>query len=84
MSEWVSANNPPEMHEGEYGWLTSEPVLVYYRGGSMEVAVYEDRSDDFMQVNPSWSSCDGERWDVTSDVLFWTPLPEKPEEVEGE
>ena len=72
---WKPVTEPPELVEGEWGELTSGPVLVITKYESMAVATFERWPDE---VELRWMTTCSERWDITSSILFWQPLPEPP------
>ena len=71
---WKPVTEPPELVGGDWGELTSEPVLVFTNSESMKVATFEHWPADELR----WMTTCSERWDITNDVLFWQPLPEPP------
>jgi hypothetical protein len=72
---WSSPAAPPAMRPAEdapYGWPASQPVLARYDSAEMAVVTYEqmDESDP-----PQWVTSCSERWNVSSRVVAWRPLP---------
>ena len=72
---WKPATEPPEIFPNDWADLVSEPVLVFTKSGSMQVATFEQWLDT---NEPAWMTTCSERWDITDDVLFWQSLPEPP------
>ncbi len=77
---WKPVTEPPEIFPNDWSDLTSDPVLVFTKSGSMEVATFEQWLDT---NKPVWMTTCSERWNI-SDVLFWQPLPEPPTQGEKE
>ena len=77
LSGWVSISaRQPELSPSEYGWLESEKVLFYIRGGKQLVA-FRKQIDDDCPVR--WCSDCSEGWDITEEVTHWLPLPPAPD-----
>ena len=73
--KWTPVSIPPDMRMGEYGWLTSEPVLGFTRWGQMQVVTYEQIDED---CAPRWNTNCSERWDATDSLMYWVNLPQPP------
>lgn len=69
---WNPVSEPPELVNGPYGWPSSVPVLVI-EGKTHRVMTYEQIDED---CKPQWFTKCAERWDLTSTVTHWMPLPE--------
>ena len=77
---WKSVSEPPELFEDDWGILSSEDVFVFTEYGSRKIARFERWPDE---LESRWmTTCCSERWNITSSVLFWQPLPESP--IQGE
>ncbi len=74
MNTWHSVDNPPPLSTGEYGWLSSNPVLVYDKYGDYRVATLEQMDED---LEPIWYEQSFERWKLTA-ITHWQFLPEPP------
>ena len=78
---WKPVTEPPELFEDEWFFMHSESVLVFTESESMLVATFEQWPDE---LQPRWMTTCSERWNITSSVLFWQPLPEPPMRGEKE
>ena len=73
---WLSASQPPELQVPSYEFETpeSEPVLAVSKSGHRAVCIYSKEVGE----PGKWRTDDSEGWDVTDDLVAWTPLPTWP------
>ena len=74
------ADTPPETKENEYGWFSSDVVIVFCYYGStgstdFRMATYEIFEDG---EDGEWVSYCSERWHL-KHITHWMPLPEPPQ-----
>lgn len=69
--EWLPANQPPLMKEGEFGWPSSEQVLSYGYDGKFRVVTFELIDED---SEPVWFSNCSERWNLNGVIMSWKAI----------
>ncbi len=71
----VKTNLPCMIVDNDFGWLSSEVLLVYReKSDSYSLATYEQHDEDY---SPQWISYCSERWDITKEASHWTTFERK-------
>lgn len=78
--KWISVGTElPPVSPQDYTPITSGPLLVHRKFGSMCVARYEAWDNDEPEFH--WVTDCSEGWRIDAEVTHWMKLPESPEDI---